>query len=182
MIKETDTMIGIFVGAALVYGTYRFSRRRHHGTYGPRCGHGHSERWDPMRPGEGADWGRGAGRRWRMRARGMERMVGWLASRLDATPEQYRVIRNEVEQFADKTQDLRGEFRLSRDDITNAMRGESFDEEIMGESFVRQDDRIREVREQLVGALARIHDVLEPVQRERLSELSQQFGHGRGWR
>jgi len=117
-----------------------------------------------------------------MRARGTERMVGWIASRLEATPEQYRVIRNEVEQFADKTQELRGEFRLSRDDITNAMRGESFDEEIMGEGFARQDDRIREVREQLVGALARIHDVLEPAQRERLAEVSQHFGHRRSWR
>ncbi len=109
-------------------------------------------------------------------------MVGWLASKLEATPEQYRVIRNEVEQFADKTQGLRGELRLSREDITNAMRGDSFDEEIMGESFARQDERIREVREQLVGALARIHDVLEPLQRERLAELNHRFGRRRSWR
>ncbi len=117
-----------------------------------------------------------------MRSRGTEHMAGWLASELEATPEQYRVIRNEAEQFADKTQELRGEFRLSRDDITNAMRGESFDEEIMGESFARQDERIREVREQLVGALARVHDVLDPHQRERLAALSQHFGHRRSWR
>ncbi len=176
-------MIGIFIGAALVYGAYRFSHRHHYGSYGPRCGPGHRGRWGHMPSSEGPDWNHGpAGPRWRMRARGAERMVGWIASRLEATPEQYRVIRNEVEQFADKTQELRGEFRLSRDDITNAMRGESFDEEIMGESFARQDDRIREVREQLVGALARIHDVLEPGQRERLAQLSQHFGHRRSWR
>jgi Spy/CpxP family protein refolding chaperone len=99
-------------------------------------------------------------------------MAGWLSSQLDATPEQYRIIRNEAEQFADKTRDLRREFRLSRDDIAAAMAGESFDEERMGESFARQDDRIRTVREQLVGALARIHDVLDPRQRERLGRLA----------
>lgn len=177
-------MFGIFVGAALVYGAYRFHHRRHYGTtHGPSWGHGHRGRWGHMPGGDRPDWNHGhVGPSWRMRARGMERMVGWLASRLEATPEQYRVIRNEVEQFADKTQDLRREFRLSKDDITNAMRGESFDEEIMGESFARQDDRIREVREQLVGALARIHDVLEPRQRERLAELSQHFGTRGGWR
>lgn len=176
-------MFGIFVGAALVYGAYRFSHRRHHGPFGPGCGHGRRGHWSRMAPGERPEWSPGhSGPSWRMRTRGMERMVGWLASGLEATPEQYRLIRNELEQFADKTQDLRRELRLSKDDITNAMRGESFDEEIMGESFARQDDRIREVREQMVGALARIHDVLEPRQRERLAELSQRFGGRGGWR
>ncbi|MGH1341034.1 MAG: Spy/CpxP family protein refolding chaperone [Nannocystales bacterium] len=181
--KETDTMIGFFVGAALVYGAYRFSHRRHHGMRGPGCGHGPRGYRGPMSSNDGAPWSRdSAGASWRKRARGTERMVGWLASKLEATPEQYRVIRNEVEQFADKTQGLRGELRLSREDITNAMRGDSFDEEIMGESFARQDERIREVREQLVGALARIHDVLEPLQRERLAELNHRFGRRRSWR
>ena len=176
-------MFGIFVGAALVYGAYRFHHRRHYGTHGPGCGPRHRGHWGHMPSSERSDWSHGrSGPSWRMRARGMERMVGWLASKLEATPEQYRVIRNEVEQFADKTQDLRSEFRLSKDDITTAMRGESFDAEIMGESFARQDDRIREAREQLVGALARIHDVLEPHQRERLAELSQHYGGRGSWR
>ena len=108
-------------------------------------------------------------------------MVGWLAHQLEATPEQYRVIRNEAEQFMDKTRELRRELRLSRDDVAKAMSGPSFDEEVMGESFARQDERIREVRQQLVGALARIHDALEARQRDRLVEMANRFGHRRAW-
>ncbi|MEM6291582.1 MAG: periplasmic heavy metal sensor [Myxococcota bacterium] len=177
-------MFGFFVGAALVCGAFAYSRRRRYARYaygargygrGPAPGYGPMERggW-----GGEAPWRRGP--QWRMRTRGVERMAGWLAERLEASPEQYRVIRNEVEQFHDKTGDLRREMRLSRDDIAKAMRGDSFDEEIMGESFARQDDRIREVREQLVGALARIHDVLDERQRQRLAEAMDRMGGG--WR
>lgn len=148
-------MFGFIIGAAVMFGAFKFARRR--GYFGPGrfAARGH--------------WRHSGHRPWR---RGVERMAGWLSSQLDATPEQYRIIRNEAEQFADKTRDLRREFRLSRDDIAAAMAGESFDEERMGESFARQDDRIRTVREQLVGALARIHDVLDPRQRERLGRLA----------
>ena len=106
----------------------------------------------------------------------MERMASWIASRLDASPDQYRVIRDEAEKFQDKARELRREIRLSRDDIATAMAGSSFDEEVMGESFSRQDDRIREAREQLVGALARVHDVLDDRQRRRLHEMMDGFG------
>lgn len=159
-------MFGFIVGAAVTFGAIKFARRRH-GGFGHRC-HG---------PGRHAY---GRGHRWRApwatRGRGLNRVSDWLAHSLEATPEQYRVIRNELEQLGDKAQTLRGEFRLSRDDIAAAMGGESFDEERMGESFARQDDRIREVREQMVGALARIHDVLDPRQRERLAHLSHGWG------
>jgi Spy/CpxP family protein refolding chaperone len=96
---------------------------------------------------------------------------GFLASRLEATPEQHKVIRDELEGFWEKTRELRRELRLSRDDIAKAMRSDAFDEEVMGESFSRQDDRIREIREALVGALAKIHDVLDERQRRRLADL-----------
>ncbi len=117
-----------------------------------------------------------------MRHRGTERVVEWLATRIEASPEQYRVMRDEVEKFRDKTGDLRRELRLSRDDISSAMRGDSFDAEVMGESFGRQDDRIREIREALVEALARVHDVLDERQRRRLAEMMESMGPAGGWR
>ena len=180
-------MFGFAIGAACLFGMFMYAKRHRHGRYGYRgCGPRGYARWGhgpwedrggyERREGwEGHDPG------WRPRTRGVERMVGWIATRLEATPDQYRVIRNEAEQFMDKTHDLRRELRLSRDDIANAMAGASFDEEVMGETFARQDDRIREVREQLVGALARIHDVLEPRQRDRLVEMMARMSGRRGW-
>jgi len=93
----------------------------------------------------------------------------WVAYRVDASPEQNRVIRTELEQLFDLFAELRREVRLSRSDIATALRNPSFDEEVMGQSFARQDDRIRQVRQALVGALARIHDVLDERQRGRLA-------------
>ncbi len=174
-------MFGIIIGTAALAGMFMFAKRHRHARYGYGYGHcgprGYARRGYGPRA-EGEPWEGGG--QW-TRSRGMERMVGWLATRLEATPEQYRVIRNEVEQFMDKTHDLRRELRLSRDDIAKAMSGASFDEEVMGETFARQDERIREVREQLVGALARIHDVLDPRQRDRLVELTNRFSGRRGW-
>jgi Spy/CpxP family protein refolding chaperone len=172
-------MFGFVIGTAALAGMFMFARRHRHGRYGyGQCGPRGYARRGRESWGERESWEGGGP--W-SRSRGMERMVGWLATRLEATPEQYRVIRNEVEQFMDKTHDLRRELRLSRDDIAKAMSGASFDEEVMGESFARQDDRIREVREQMVGALARIHDVLDPRQRDRLVELTNRFSGRRAW-
>lgn len=149
-------------------------RRGRHGYRGcgpSRFGHGF-DHGGPGRPGGG--WSSAYKWGW----------PDWLATRLDASPEQSRVIRNEVDGFMDSTKELRRELRLSRDDIGRAMRGDSFDEEVMGETFGRQDDRIREIREALVGALARIHDVLDERQRRRLAELLETgpgAGPYRGW-
>lgn len=97
--------------------------------------------------------------------------MGWLLGRLEATPEQERIIRSEVEALFDTGAGLKRELRLSRDDVAKAVRSESFDEEVMGESFARQDDRIREMRAAFVGALAKIHDALDERQRKRLADL-----------
>lgn len=97
--------------------------------------------------------------------------MGWLLGRLEATPDQERVIRSEVDAFLEKGTVLERELRLSRDDIAKAVRAESFDEDVMGESFARQDDRLRELRGAFVGSLAKIHDVLDERQRKRLADL-----------
>ena len=108
-------------------------------------------------------------------------MLGMLAARLEATPEQERVMRDELEQLYEQARGLRRELRLSRDDVATAMRGESFDEEVMGESFARQDEELENLRKAFVGALARIHDVLDDRQRRRLAEGLAQAGPPWRW-
>jgi hypothetical protein len=156
-------MLGFVVGIATGVGLGAWMRRR-------RWRHGHGHGHGGCRPGDG--WRPGGG--WR---RGFG-PLGWMLSRIDASPEQARVIRNEVESFYDKAKELKRELRLSRDDIARAVRNESFDAETMGESFGRQDDRLRELRQDLVGALARVHAVLDERQRRRLADLLEGAGHG----
>lgn len=162
-------MFGFFIGAACLFGLgmmWRRARwRRWHGHRGWGHGYGGCARggWDdgpwagPYGPGH-------------RRTRGFGPM-GWLLGRLEATPDQERVIRSEVDAFLEKGTVLERELRLSRDDIAKAVRAESFDEDVMGESFARQDDRLRELRGAFVGSLAKIHDVLDERQRKRLADL-----------
>jgi hypothetical protein len=106
-------------------------------------------------------------------------MMRGLFERLDTTPGQEKVIQEEVETLRSRFSDLRREWKASGDDLARAMRAESFDETLMGELFARHDDRLREMRKDLVGSLARIHDALDEQQRERVAELLER---GRGWK
>jgi hypothetical protein len=164
-------MFGFFIGAACLFGLgmmwKRARWRRWHGYGG--WGHGYGGACAGRGGWDDGPWAGPHDHGFR-RARGFG-PLGWLFRRLDATPEQERVIRAEVEAFLEKGAELKRELRLSRDDVANAVRAESFDEEVMGESFARQDDRIKDMRGAFVGALARIHDVLDERQRRRLADL-----------
>lgn len=154
-------MFGFVLGTACLIGLFvtlrKKCRRHHHGCHGD---HAHA----------GPPWSGG----WR--AWGPENIASWICRRVDATPEQRRVIRNEIDALFDSGAALSREFRWSRDDIAKAMRTDHFDEEIMGESFARQDDRIKDTRATLVGALAKIHDILDERQRRRFADMLE-----RGW-
>jgi hypothetical protein len=114
-------------------------------------------------------------------------MLYHLFERLDTTPGQEKVIREAVEEFRDTIVGSRKEVGLSRDDVSKAIRGESFDETVMGDMFARHDDRLRELQKAFVGAMARIHEALDDSQRKRLADLllsGPRLGFGgpyRGW-
>jgi uncharacterized membrane protein len=78
-----------------------------------------------------------------------------------------------------------GEARRSRQEIVDALRRPTFDGVLLGEQFARHDTVIEGARKAFVGLVARIHDALEPEQRERLAELidrGPRFGWwSRGW-
>jgi alkanesulfonate monooxygenase SsuD/methylene tetrahydromethanopterin reductase-like flavin-dependent oxidoreductase (luciferase family) len=98
-------------------------------------------------------------------------MLWHLFDRLDTTPGQEKVIREAVEELRDTARGMRREMRQSGDDVSRAMRGESFDETVMGDMFARHDDRIRELQKAFVGTLAKIHDALDERQRKRLADF-----------
>ena len=85
------------------------------------------------------------------------------------TPEQYRAIVAAVSETRTAALGTRGELAKSRDDVARAVKSEVFDEAALGEAFARQDEHVTEVRKALIGSLAKIHEVLAPEQRARLS-------------
>lgn len=155
-------MFGFFIGAITAFGFMAFARRRRlwrsYGGFGP-CHHPFDH--------HGVPWEHGGRRGGRFGGRWLDRAL----ANLDVTPEQGKVVRDELGDFAAHLRDMRGELKGVRHDIAEAMRAEGFDEERMGESFARQDDALRETRKKLVGSLARVHDALDDSQRRRLAAI-----------
>lgn len=177
-------MFGFLLGAMCVAGMGVMARRRRHwrAGYGGGCGyerhgyhgyhgyHGHPGPWSGPDGPEGPPWrGRGPGgwTRGRLWRGGVYRILRVL----ETTPSQEKVIREELNTLFSTLGDHREEWRASRRDVAQAIRGESFDATAMGELFGRHDERLTAAREAVMEALGRIHAVLDEVQRERLADI-----------
>lgn len=166
-------MFGFLIGflcLALLIGVLRGSRRG--------CGGG--------RRGRGHGWHGGGG--WRAGRGGPGPFLGFVFDRLQTTPAQEREIRGAVEALFEKAGDLRREGDASRSDLAKLLRTESLDETIMGELFARHDERLREMQKAFADALGKVHQSLDPEQRNRLASILEgQRGRGdwggpyRGW-
>jgi hypothetical protein len=107
--------------------------------------------------------GRGGGKRFFIRK---------VLEQIRATPAQERVVAAAVEEFRDEMKKATGgEARRSRQEIVDALRRPTFDAVTLGEQFARHDTVIEGGRKAFVGLVAKIHDALEPEQRERLADL-----------
>ncbi len=115
------------------------------------------------------------GRAWRGRRAGFERGVRGplraLFARLDTTPGQERVIADAIAEARGSLRDSRGELKASRNDLVAALRADHFDPLLLEGTFSRHDERLTAMRAAMVGALARVHEALDPAQRERLAGL-----------
>ena len=154
-------MVGMAVFAGLLVGGLFVAKRhrRRYGYAGGRCGHSRMHRRHGRHGHNDDDGRRDAGPMW------------VLFDRLDTTPGQEKAIRAEIRGLRDRAKTLRKERDRTREDLASAMRGDSFDEVVMGEMFARHDDVLRELRMDAVGALVRIHEALEPEQRGRLASF-----------
>jgi uncharacterized membrane protein len=92
-----------------------------------------------------------------------------LADRVDATRAQEEVMHDAVRELIRELRSLEGEVKASREELGGAFGDERLDEERLGELFARHDELLGTARKAVVGALAKIHDVLEPDQRRQLS-------------
>jgi hypothetical protein len=122
-------------------------------------------------PGFGAF--RGGGKRFFIRR---------LLDQIRATPAQERVVAAAVEEFRDDMKKATsGEGRRSRQEIIDALRRPTFDGVMLGEQFARHDTVLEGARKAFVGLMAKVHDALDPEQRERLADLVERGPRFGGW-
>jgi len=109
---------------------------------------------------------------------------GWfaeeLAAGLDATSSQEKTIREALSELRDAFRRFKDAVLDSRRDVAGSVRAEAFDEVRMGETFARHDDAMSELRKAVVGALAKVHAVLDDRQRARLADWLES-GPRRDW-
>lgn len=173
-------MLGFAIGTVCLVGLVVMARRRH-------WAHGHGD-WHHGRHAHhgcaGDEGGPGFGHR---RARrgwfggfGMKGfVVDRIADRVDATPDQEKVLEEAVEEVARALRQAKNEVRATRSEAADVVRAETFDAERATAIFERHDVALAEVRRVLIGAAAKVHATLEPKQREALGDL---VAKGGGWR
>lgn len=127
----------------------------------------------------------GGGRHgWRHHRWGQQRMLRWLFHHLDTTHGQEKVIRSAVEDLDQGWYGLRDEFQLTREELARAMRSPEFDQALVERIWTRHDAQIATLRDRLAIDLAKIHEALDPRQREHFADLLQSGPrmHRCGWR
>ena len=149
-------MWGFLFGTACVLGMVKAARG---------CG----PRWAGC--GGRGRWGGGYGRS----PRGMLR---FLFERLDTSPGQEKVILEAAEGVRTAAGKLEGTFDRVRRAAARSIEGEHFDAAALRELFAEHDERIKEIREALVGGLGKVHEALDDRQRRALADL---MAEGFGW-
>ena len=166
-------MIGcamIALGSVLLFKAARRHRRWAFGYAGGGCGgprqfrghhHGHGG-FHPYRDD-------GEGDRHEHHHRGDPR--SWLARELRLTPEQEKVAYASWDEVREAAKKARGEFDRTRGDVEKAFGPDVFDAETLGNTYARHDELVDGVRVALTGALAKVHETLDPSQRRHLAGL-----------
>lgn len=101
--------------------------------------------------------------------------------RLRTTPAQEREITAAIADLKKAARGTRQEWRDTKEQVARALRGDDFNAEILGAIFSQHDDVIEGLRKELVGTLARVHEVLDERQREELARLLERRGFAPRW-
>lgn len=124
-------------------------------------------RWYPGGHGYGHGW----------RGHGPRAFLWRLLRRIDATPAQEKVFRDEADGFWEAAGGLREGLKASRQDLALAMRDEELDKQKLAAMFRKQDEILAGLRERLAASLGRVHATLDARQRSQLADLLERGGH-----
>lgn len=112
----------------------------------------------------------------RMRRRGPARL-GWLFRRIGARPDQERAVRAEVDALSEAFLALRGDARALRGDLADLLGAPDLDAARVASALDARLARTDALRARLAEAVARIHAVLDPAQREALAAMVRSGPH-----
>lgn len=104
-----------------------------------------------------------------------------LLDRLDTTPGQEKVIREAVDGLFEELHDAKSEFRGTRTQIAQAIRGETLDRGAIEGVFERHDQVIDRVRQNTLDAFTKVHETLDERQRKILAEIVEAGPFARGF-
>jgi hypothetical protein len=106
-----------------------------------------------------------------------------LFARLDATPGQEKAIKAAFEELRTKARALKEDARGMRGDLASALRGESLDADTLGTVASRATGAVDGLRDAMIGAVLKVHEVLDERQRGIAADLLESGPRfGRGWR
>jgi Spy/CpxP family protein refolding chaperone len=126
-------------------------------------------------------WRRRLSRRWRGPARrGRGWMLGRLFARLGTTPEQERLLLEEMDALRGGFQGLREGLFASRAELAAALAAEKLDPAALEALWAEQMARAESVKRSAVEALTKLHAVLEARQRQLLAEMVRSGGRAHG--
>jgi hypothetical protein len=168
-----SVLIGIaMVGLLLKLGACAFRRRRWYayGGHG-RCG-GEDRGWGHRHHDHHGDRHRdrdehGFGKRWILRS---------LYERLDTTPGQEKVIAQAFDEIQAAVKAAKGDWSTARSRVADAMRGNEFDHEAVGEAWAKHDNAEESMRVKIITSLQLVHDALDERQRKILADLLERGG------
>jgi hypothetical protein len=104
-----------------------------------------------------------------------------LLRRIDATPAQEKVFRDEAELLRETVRGLRGEVKASGRDLAAALREEALDRQKLESIYRKQDELLAGLRARLSSSLERVHSTLDARQRAELADLLERGGHAGCW-
>jgi len=104
-----------------------------------------------------------------------------LLRRIDATPAQEEVFRDEAALLRETVRGLRGEMKASGKELALALREETFDRQKLESIYRKQDELLASLREQLSTSLGRLHSTLDARQRNEIADLLERGGRASCW-
>ena len=146
-------MFGFVIGTLCLFLLVGVLRRRHgHGGWRSHCHGGHHRGYGP-------------------------RAFLWrLLRRIDATPAQEKVFRDEAEGLRETARGLKGELHASGRDLAAALRDENLDRQKLEGIYRKQDELLAALRQRLTDSLGRVHATLDTRQRNELADLLERGG------
>jgi hypothetical protein len=104
-----------------------------------------------------------------------------LLRRIDATPAQERVFRDEASALREAARGLRGELAASGRDLAAAVRDEALDRQKIEAAYRKQDEILTALRARFSDSLGRVHATLDARQRREVADLLERGGPAACW-